>query len=146
MDKLNEEKKVPVLHYYTKIRVENIFAFLKISFPELGYKQYQKINYDVNFVEWVVGETQDGERMCCTAILRKGPGYKMRLFCVNKKYRRSGIGKLFFEYLVNKYKYLEWTATTKESILFYTSLGATDNGKYKWNDGTEFTRFSYRAS
>lgn len=119
------------------------FAFLKNSFPDLNYKQFQKINSGKNFKHWVCIEDESGAILGCAAIfLSTIKGYKMGLFCISKNHRRKGYGKYFYHEILRRYSPLEWTAKTDESIDFYKSIGAICHGYISTRSGERYMHFS----
>ena len=115
--------------------------FLRLSFADLSYRQYQKVNYGRHFEGWIWAEDEKGDIVACTAIFRRFNGYKMGLFCIHPDKRRQGIGKAFYTHVTSEYSPLEWTAVTEESIAFYKQVGATCHGTMRGNDGAFYTLF-----
>jgi GNAT superfamily N-acetyltransferase len=125
----------------TFARMDKFYPFLCLSFPDLSYRQYQKINYGRHFEGWLWAENETGEMVACTAIFKRSVGYKMGLFCTHPQMRRKGIGKAFYAHVSSVYTPLEWTAITPESIRFYTDIGAVDHGRIRGMDGAMYTLF-----
>lgn len=116
-----------------------IYEFLKESFPHLTYYAFQKVVNGQRFSEWIYGEINNKGKytmICCAAIFTG----KMGLFCVAPHMRRKGVGKIFYNMIMERYKHLTWTAVTEEAILFYRRMGAKENGGYTL-EGKRYTSF-----
>ncbi len=134
------------LKFFQGYPQKRFFPFLKLSFPDFSFDQYQRINNGKRFVGWVWAENTDGELVACTAIFKKkvinSKGYKMGLFCIHPQFRRCGIGKKFYQYVSSHFNPLEWGAITEESIFFYTSIGAINHGGMSYGEGKMYNFFT----
>lgn len=126
---------------YSHGRIE-LYNFLVLSFPELSRHTYWKVNNGNHFLEWVWGEI-DEQIVCCAAIFKDGKdAYKMGLFCVHPDYRRSGIGTMFYKYIMTSYKKVKWSTITDDARSFYRKQGAKELGPERGRDGKTYVMFS----
>jgi len=122
-----------------------LYDLLVKSFPDLSKQTYWKVNNGKHFVEWVWGEYDDSQIICCAAIFRdheSKDAYKMGLFCVHPDYRGQGIGTHFYQYIMKAYKKVKWSTITDEAQHFYRKQGAIELGSQKGTDSRIYLLFS----
>jgi GNAT superfamily N-acetyltransferase len=121
--------------------INEIFIFVKESFPSFTIDEFNLINRGKRFKEWIYG--MDGDKIvCCTAIFIRDIGCRFGMFCVSPSHRREGIGKQLFDYLYERYRFLEWTALSNDSLAFYEKVGGKAVGTERGKNGIKYILFN----
>lgn len=65
----------------------------------------------------------------------------MGLFCVSPDHRREKLGTTFYNYIMNTFKNVEWSAVTQEAAMFYRNMKAVEIGPQRGVDGKTYIIF-----